>query len=167
MLDVRKSPELQAAILGMKRANKEIRLEIYKRARTELGGEWVPALQSRASSLAEQRVLVKGARTKVSTEGFSMVAATSNKQLSGGLVPSRDYAGFEWGARTRRETFSQRSPKGRRYEVTKMINRQFHGRQKEGQIVMESASKLGTRLVALWVKTIVETYRDAMNGEIV
>jgi hypothetical protein len=167
VLDVRKSPELQAAILGMKRANKEVRLEIYKRSRAQLGNQWVPALQSRASGAFEQRVLVKGARTKVSTEGFSMVAATSNKKLSGGLVPSSEYAGAEWGARTRRDTFQQRSPKGTPYTVTKTINRQFRGRQKEGQIVMESASKLGTRLVALWVQIIVTTYRDAMNGEIV
>jgi len=151
----------------MKRANREVRLEIYSRARRDLGGEWVPALRSRATTDMQQRVLVKGARTKVNTEGFSMVAATSTKALREGLVPTNDWAGFEYGARTKRVRVQTSSRKGKQYTRTQTVNRQFRGRQKEGQVVMKSASALGTRLVALWVRTIVETYRDAASGDVV
>jgi hypothetical protein len=167
MIDVRESRELQAAIFAMKMANRELRREIYKRARAKLGGEWAPGLASRATTPFENRVLVKGARTKVSTEGFTMVAATSRRLLSGGLLPSTQYAGAEWGAKVRREEIQTHTPKGRPYKVTKFINRQFRPRQLNGVIVMETASDLGTRLVRLWVETIVETYAAATQGDIV
>ena len=148
----------------MKRANTEVRLEIYKRARAELGGAWVPALQSRANDF-QARVLVKGARTKVSNEGFSMLAATSKKSLSEGLVPAYQNAGAEWGARVRRRTIATHSRRGKAYTVRRRINKQFLPRRKLGHVVMPAAQELGTKLVALWVRVIVETYRDAAEGK--
>lgn len=164
MLDVRESPELQAAVIAMKRANKEVRLAIYRETRSVVGGLWTSELSSRAGDAFQQRVLVKGARVKVGTEGFSLMAATSTRALSGGLVPSQQYAGAEFGATPRKAEIQTRSRKGTPYTVTKTIQRQFRSRTKQGRIAMASASKVGTRAVALWVKAIVDVYADAAGG---
>ena len=60
---------------------------------------------------------------------------------------------------------SSYSRKGKAYTVRRRVNKQFSRRQKGGRVVMDSASELGTRLVALWVRVIVETYRDAAEGK--
>lgn len=164
MLDVRKSRELQAAIYAVRQANREVRLDIYKRARAELGGEWVPALRQRATTPMQQAVLAKGARARVGTDGFRMMAATSRRRLSGGLIPADQWAGSEFGARNRRATFQTRSRKGKTYTVTKTINRQFLDRSKDGRVAFDAASALGTRLVRLWVRVVVDAYRDAFEG---
>lgn len=164
-IDVRGSRELQAAIYAVRQANREVRLDIYKRSRQELGGEWVPALRQRATSRFQEAVLVKGARTRVGLNGFSMTAATSRRALSGGLVPADQWQGAELGARARRATITTRSRKGKSYQVTKMINRQFPSRSKDGRVAFDAASVLGVRLVRLWVRVVVDTYRDAFNGK--
>jgi hypothetical protein len=165
MLDIRKSRELQAAILATRAANRDVRLDIYKRARQELGGEWVPALRARASTRMQEAVLVKGARTRVGLDGFRMMAATSRRRLKGGLLPADEWAGNEFGARTRQATFTTHSRNGKAYTVTKMVNRQFQARVKDGRVAFDAASALGTRLVRLWVRVIVDAYRDAFDGK--
>lgn len=161
MLDVRRSPELQAAILAMKSADRDLRRDIYAEARARLGGEWVPALRQRATTRMQEAILIKGARTRVGTDGFRMVAASSRRKLRGGLIPSEQWAGAEFGARARRVTVQTHSRKGKAYTVTKTINRQFPSRVKDGRVVFDAASALGTRLVALWVRAIVDRYRAA------
>lgn len=165
MLDVRRSPELQAAILGMRRLRSDVRKEIYAESRQKLGGLWLPALQKRIKSPLEQRVILAGARVKVGTDGFTVLAATSRRKLSNGLVPAEDWPGAEFGARNRVATYNRRSTLGKVHSVTRTVNRQFGGRQRTGQIAFDAASELGTQLVALWVVAIVTKTRDAALAE--
>lgn len=165
LIDVRRSPELQAAILAMRRIDAPLRKAVFAASRREVNALWLPALQRRARNAMDQAVVVKGARAAVRVDGFQLTAATSRRKLSGGLVPAEDWAGVEFGARTTRRTFEQTSPKGTRYSVTKTVNRQFRGRQRDGQIAYDAASEVGTKTVAAWVLAIVETLVDASQGE--
>lgn len=167
MLDVRQSRELQAAILAMKAADRDLRLDIYKASRSELSSLWVPALQRRAATRMQEAVLVKGARIRVSTDGFSLLAATSRRALKGGLVPADEWAGSEFGARTRRAQIATHSRSGTPYTVEKMINRQFMARVREGRVAFDAASELGTIAVRVWVRTIVDRYVAASEGTVV
>lgn len=138
-----------------------MRLDIYRESRSQLSAEWVPALRRRAQTRQQQAVIVKGARIRTSPDGFSLLAATSNKALKGGLVPSREWAGNEFGARTRRAEIRTRSRRGTPYTVRKMINRQFMARVNQGRVAFDAGSELITKAVRIWVRVIVDKYRAA------
>lgn len=165
MIDIRESRELQATILAIKNAEPELRKQLYANARRELGSAWLPALQERVRTNLERRILLKGARVRVGQDGFRVMAATSQKKLSGGLIPASDWPGAEFGARNARVRYNRRSAAGTLHTVTRTVNRQFRGRQKHGQIAFDAASDLGTKLVASFVHTIVATYRDAVDDD--
>ena len=155
MLDVRGSRELQAALLTIRTAERELRLDINKEARSVLSGEWRESVLGFAESRTDVRILAQGARAQVGTRQVSLKAATSNRPLRGGLVPSRNWAAQEFGMRNYRKTFTSRSRLGNTYEVTRIIGRQFPGRQRNGRVVFAAASLTVTRLVRIWVQTIV------------
>jgi len=165
MIDARRSPELQAAILACKRVDADLRKAIYAATRQSVNALWLPALGRRAQSRGAQQVIVKGARAKVNTEGFSLMAATSRRNLSGGLTPTSQWQGFEFGATDKRKTFEQRSRLGRPYRVTKTVNRQFANRDKNGRIAYDAASEVGTKTVVAWVQAVVTTIVHATGGE--
>lgn len=159
MLDVRKSPTLQAAVLGVHQANREIRTNINKNTRKQARPLWSQALASRAAGTRQNRVLVAGAKVTVSARGIGVRAATSSRPLSGGLVPSTEWHGDEFGMQNQKRSHTQKSRKGTSYTLTRMTGRQFKGRKKHGYVAFDAASEVGTRLVGIWVKTIVDEFR--------
>lgn len=165
MIDVRRSPELQAAILACRRVDADLRKAIFAASRKSVNALWQPGLGRRAHTAMAQRVIVKGARAAIRVDGFTLTAATSKRALSGGLVPTYDWPGLEFGARSRKATFTQKSPLGRSYSVTKTVNRQFKGRTKDGQIAYDTASEVGTKTVAAWVEAVVTTIVNATGGK--
>jgi hypothetical protein len=169
MIDVRESPELQAAIIGLRRMRSDLRPALYKEARAQVGGLWLPALRARATTLLEQKVMLAGARVKTSSTGFSVLAANSNKKLRGGLIPSinTNWAGAEFGAKNKTVTYRRRSVLGRMHSVTRTVGAQWRSRVKDGRIAFDAASEIGTKLVAVWVVTVVTQIRDAARGKVV
>jgi hypothetical protein len=165
MLDVRRSEELQAAILAMRRMRSELRREVYSASRAQLGSAWLPALRQRTGTRLEAAVLLRGAGIKANASGFQVRAATSTRALPGGLVPAHDWPGAEFGARPRRGTYPRRSILGNSHTVTRTLNRQFRPRAQHGRIAFDAASEIGTRLVAVWVTTIVDVTRQAARAE--
>ncbi|EQM75921.1 MULTISPECIES: hypothetical protein [Microbacterium] len=167
MLDVRRSPELQATILSLRRAQRDVRLDINKAARGRLTPLWRQELNARARSNLEREVITSGARVAATDRGVTLHAATRRRPLSGGLVPSLEWAGAEFGANTRRIQVSQRSRGGTRYTRPLTINRQFDSRSSEGQVAFAAASDTGTQLVALWVDTVIDQFRQIPTVEVV
>jgi hypothetical protein len=158
MLDVRGSRELQATILALRQAERGIRLDINKAARSKIRPVWQGELSARARTSLERRVILPGARATASDRGVTVFAATKNRPLSGGLIPSRYWAAVEFGANTRRMTVRQRSRSGASYRRPLTVNRAFKPQQAHGMIAMAAASDTGTRLVALWVRTVVDEF---------
>lgn len=152
MLDVRGSRELQATILALRQAQRGIRLDINKDARGRIRPLWQSELNARATA---------------SDRGVTVHAATSRRPLSGGLVPSLQWAGAEFGARTKRVEVAQRSRAGRSYRRPLTINRQFPGRQQQGMVAFDAASEVGTKLVAIWVHTVVDGLQQVPAVEVV
>jgi hypothetical protein len=167
MLDVRGSRELQATVLALKRADRSIRLGINKTARSRIRPIWQGELSARARTPLERRVILAGARANASDRGVQLVAASSGRPLSGGLVPANDWPAVEFGADVHRIRVRQRSRAGRAYVRPLTINRQFYARQKDGMIAFDAASETGTRLVALWVHTVVDELASIPAAEVV
>lgn len=155
MLDVRNSRELQATILALRQAERGIRLGINKTARGRISPLWKAEINARARTSIQREVIASGARATASDRGVTLYAATKSRPLSGGLVPSIEWAGAEFGARSRVVEVTQRSRGGTRYTRPLTINRQFPGRQQDGMVAFDAASETGTKLVALWVHDVV------------
>lgn len=167
MLDARGSREIQATVFALRQAQRGIRLNINKNARSRIRPLWQSELNARARDEMTRRVIVAGARATASDRGVTVHAATSRKPLSGGLVPSFEWAGSEFGARSRRIEVTQRSRAGRSYRRPLTINRQFSGRQQHGMVAFDAASEVGTKLVAIWVHTVVDDLQQIPGVEVV
>lgn len=158
MLDVRGSRELQAALLTIRTAERELRLDINKEARSEISSAWRESVLGFAESRTDVRILAQGARAQVGTRQVSLKAATSNRPLRGGLIPSKMWQAQEFGMRNYKKTITTTSRLGNKYQVTRTIGRQFPGRQRNGRVVFNAASLVVTRLVSIWVRTIVRKF---------
>lgn len=150
MLDVRNSPELQAVVLLLKSAAAPVRKEMRAGARRALNELWKPELQSRATTRLQSRVLVGGARSKVQSDTFTMLAATSKRSLSGGLTPAEQWHGAEFGATPRTVEVRVRGRNRRQ-----RINAGFGARNKRGKVVYPAAREIGPKIVAAWVRGVV------------
>lgn len=163
-VDVRESPELQAIILAIKAANADLRKILLRESRRVLRAAWAEELQQRASTSLEQRVLAQGSSVRVG-QALSVRAAYSKRKLEGGLIPAEDFASVELGAKWKKATIRSTSRKGKPFTYQKTINKQFKPRRRKGYVVFPAAKATGTRITALWVQTIVKTYRDAVEGK--
>lgn len=158
------SPDLVGAIAALQGTDVSLQVTIQNAARDEIEAAWLPALAARSQTAQDRSVIMGGARAVVSSTEVYLAAAMSNTPLSGGLVPSRNWFAVELGARTRKATFPQRSPKGKVYTVTKTINRGLPNRQKYPRIAYDAASVVGKRVVGIWVDSIKDAYRKAVGN---
>lgn len=160
MIDVGQSRELQAALLSLKNAEQAVATDINRESRGSIRPLWEGALSARAKTPMERAVILPGARANANRRGVRVQAATSKRPLSGGLVPASEWPGVEFGARSRWADVATTSPRGTRYTARKRINRQFRGRQSNGRIAFDAASEVMTKVVGIWVRTIVARYRS-------
>jgi hypothetical protein len=166
LIDVQRSPELQATIIACKRVDADLRKAIFAASREAINPLWLPGLNRRATTKGQQMVIVKGARAAIRVDGFSLFAATSKKKLRGGLQPSTQWQAFEFGANTRvKKDVQTKSRLGKAYTVSKRINVQFPDRVKNGKVAFDTASEVGTKAVAAWVVAVVTTIVQATEGE--
>jgi len=165
VIRLERSPETAAVLIGLRRARATVRSDILKNTRREVRPMWRSELVSRAHSTLEHRTIVAGSRVGVTQSQISLVAASTGRPLSGGLIPTENrkpggWPAVEFGARTRRKTFDQTSPKGRRYTVTKRINVGLPHRNNDGRIAFDASSDVGRFIVASVVRTIVDQFRS-------
>lgn len=163
MLDVRRSPELQAALLALKGADRQLKRDINKDARTTLAPVWTQALTSQARTRADRAVIAAGPRVTPGDRRVRVQAATKRRPLSGGLIPADQYAGFEWGASPKKKRVQARSRKGRAYSYERTQNRQFRARSKEGHVAMRAAGDIGPALVSSWLRVVVGQFAAAFE----
>lgn len=157
MIDVRESRELSAIIFAFKTAAPSVRREMRKGARKEINQLWAPGLRSRAKNRQERQVLVRGARSKVESDTFSLQAATSQRMLSGGLDPYSQWPGVEFGANTQvKEVYVWRSSAGRSFKRKQVMGAQFKPRRKSGYVIYPTAREVGPQVVAAWVRGAVK-----------
>lgn len=140
-----------ATVLGFKLLAPEWRRQLNASARTVLAPEFKRAVDSHARTRTDQRVLVQGSRVTGGNPPV-LVAASSRRRLSGGLVPDQDGAAQEFGTldRNRRTTYTR---KGRK--VTRRTRRQLPARVRSGRVVMPAVADVVPRITSLWVQQFV------------
>lgn len=168
MLDIKSSREIQATVLALRQSQRQIRVDINKTARGRIRPLWQSAVSGRAGTRLEQRVIAAGTRANASDRGVTLYAATRGRPLFGGLAPSIQWPAVELGMRTQRsKQFTQRSRRGRSYRRDMIVGRQFKRRQAHGMVAFDAASEVGTKLVAMWVRTVVDELKAVPAVEVV
>jgi hypothetical protein len=161
------SKEIQAIVLALRSANKELQAEVRKYTNAEMLPEWSKGLAERATTHLEHRVLVDTARMKVSNQNVTLSAAGVGRSLSGkGSAKPADLAkAVEFGAdRSATTTYQRRTRKGKTVTVRNRHTRaQFRPVNRKGYVVYPTAAELIPRFASLWVQTVMRTVLDAVD----
>lgn len=158
MLSVQGSKALQAAVLGMKGARRDIKSEINKRTRTVLTPVWKYEVEQRARTALDRRVIGSGVRVKAGNPPAAL-AAQSKRRLPGGMVPVEQWAGLEFGSnRGKVTTYTRRTRKSGRVSVTRHTARQMPARSPKGRVAYRALRDVAPRMASLWVQTIVQVF---------
>jgi hypothetical protein len=148
---------LQAVVLGFRQLEPAYKRDLNRATRTVLGPEFTRALTAHARTSLDTRVLVTGARVQGGNPPV-LVAGSSRRRLSGGLVPDLDWAAQEFGTldRNKRTTYRRRGAK-----VTRRTRRQVPARVKSGRVVMPAVADTIPRAVSMWVQQFVRLVYEA------
>lgn len=158
-IDAHSSRELQALILSIRQANKEVQAQIRKHTKPMAQREWQKGLAQEAMTRFEHRVLVDTARVAVSNQNVKLKAGGLAKKLSGGGRARELYGPAEFGAGL--STVSTHSRKGKEYK--RKSGDQFRAPKKSGYVVFPTAARIIPRLAALWTQTAVRTFHEALE----
>lgn len=162
------SKELQAAILGLKIVQKDLRKEILKRSRELILKDWNDAVSDEISMVGGDvyatRLTMRNTRVKVGTQGFALQAATrGTKATSGGLISSQHYYLAELGADPKVVPVNGRRG-NTRYDYMRTVNTGFQQRTKRGRYAFKAAGKIMTRTIALYTQTTIQMIYKAFEG---
>ena len=160
-LDVRDAPkELRAAVLAMKRADKEIRSDISQRMRGTMGPAWKSEVSAKASGGMAARMLTPGVRIAAGNPP-RLIAASSRRRVGNGLVPDVNAAGYEFGASDSVRSVTNR--KGTTYK--RHVMRHLPARNRKGYAVFPAAAKVLPRIAAYWTQSVIRAFMDAAEGK--
>lgn len=162
------SKELQAAILGLKIVEKDLRKEILKRSRELILKDWSDAVSDEISMVGGDvyatRLTMRNTRVKVGSQGFALQAATrGTKATSGGLISSQHYYLAEFGADKKVVPVNGRRG-NTRYGYKRTVNTGFQRRVKNGRYAFKAAGKIMTRTIALYTQTTIQMIYKAFEG---
>lgn len=160
-IDVRGSQELQDIVLAINRSERDVQRAIRTYTKSELTKPWLDAINDRASTKLERRVIASTATLSVSNQNIRIQSAAKGRKLKGGLDPKVDYPAIEFGANREKVTTYRR--KGA--QVKRHTARQLQSRTASGKVFYPAASEMIPRLARLLVQTVVKVYADMFDGK--
>lgn len=163
-IDANSDRKIQALLLGIRQANREVQREIRQRTKPMLESEWRRTLAQEAMTRMEHRVLVETSRVQVSNQNVKLKSAGLKRRLRGGLVPVWHWRSVELGTDPdRTHTYQSRRGNTKFTVHDRHTTRQFSPRMKGGRVVYPSAAQIIPRLAALWTQTTVRTFYEALE----
>lgn len=162
-ISVYASDELRAVLVAVRYLERDVKAGIRRQTRSMARPAWQQELAQAASTRLEHRVLVATGRVKVSDRNVMLTSASVGRRLSGGLLPSRDYAGVEFGAGRQITSYTRRSRNGGTHRVRRVTTAQLPARASAGRVVYPAAARFIPRAASLWVQTTVRTIHEAFE----
>lgn len=160
-------PQLRAAVLALKAADRDLRRDIYDLMRRTMNPVWRDAVESRTRTRLARLTIGKGVRIKAGNPPVLM-AATSRRRVSkngGGLIPDVHWPGLEYGVNS--DEYSEYSRRNRRsggtHTVRRRTTRHLPDRTRRGHILGPAVAEVAPRLASLAVQAIVRTYMDILD----
>lgn len=165
MLKVGDAPaELRAAVLAMKRADSTVRRDTAGRMRQTMNPIWRSELAANLTGAdpLESRMLTTGARIAGGNPPQLITASSRRKVGSGGgLVPDRDWHGWEYGSRGNKTSTVAR--KGTTYR--RVTTRHLPTRTGTGRVIGPTVSGILPRIAAFWTQSVIRAFMDAADGK--
>lgn len=163
-ISVFESKELQATLLALRGFDKDLKKQIRTHTKRIAQPQWQKSVREHAETRLEQRVLADTARVQVSDQNVMLRSAHIGRALTGGLKPSENWAGVEFGGdQEKASTYSATSRTGTSYKVTRRTRRQLRPRKKTGYAVFPAAADMIPKIAALWVQTTVRTFHETLE----
>ena len=163
-IDVHSSRELQALLLSIRQANREVQAQIRRHTRTVAEQAWRKALAEQAVTRVEHVVLVDTARVSMSNQNLKLKSGGLAKRISGGARVHEISRQVEFGSSLHWIEYT-----GRRGSTTFPVRRttgfQFRHENSKGWVVYPAAAQIIPRIAALWVQTAVRTFHEALEGK--
>lgn len=156
--------ELRAAVLAMKRADKEVRGQISQDLRTVMGPEWTTMLAQHLTGLPQEAMLMAGARIAAGNPPM-IVAANSKRKFGRALIPAEDWTAWEYGVSKNRGTPSVYERRNRggggSHQVSRHIRTSLPRWKKDGRVIGPAVKRFLPRVCAFWVQSVVRAFMDA------
>jgi hypothetical protein len=161
-IDVKSSRELQALILSVRQADKDVQKEIRQRTKPMIQAEWKKALAENAMTRVESIALVDSARVAVSNQNVKLKSGGLARKLSGGARVFEISKQAEFGAALKTIRYQGRRG-SKSFPVERTAGGQFRYENKKGYVVYPAAAEIIPRLASLWVQTAVRTFHEALE----
>lgn len=160
-IDVRGSAELRDIALAIQQSDRDVRRVIRQYAKSEMTAPWLTAINKRASTIPERRVISSTATVSVSDQNVRITSAAKGRRLSGGLNPKTEYGAIEFGGdRGKKSTYTRKG-----HRVTRRTQMQLRPRNRKGYVFYPAAKEMIPRLASLWVQSVVKLYGDLFDGK--
>jgi hypothetical protein len=160
-IDARGVHELRVIAVLLQQLDTHTRRAIRAFTKSALVTPWLSAIQQRASTVLEQRVIAATANVKTSDQNIRIESAAKGRRLSGGLNPKVHYPAIEFGGDRNSVTTYRR--KG--HTVSRRASRQLRPRNSRGYVFYPAAAEMIPRLASLWAQTVVRTIGDIFDGK--
>lgn len=161
-IDARSSRELQALILSMRQASREVAKIARRYTREMVLPEWRKALAEQADTRLEHIVLVDSSRVTVSNQDVRLRSGQLARKLSGGARTHEISKQVEFGASLRESRYTGRRG-SKTFPVSRTTGRQFKHENSKGWVVYQAAAQIIPRIAAVWVQTVVRTFAEAVE----
>lgn len=157
--------ELRAAVLAMRRADKDVRTDISQRLRSVMSPEWATLLPQFLTGIPQERMLVTGARIAPGNPP-QIVAAGSTRKMGRALVPSSMWPMFEYGAGGHEpRTYDRRNlVAAGRHKVTRDTRAGLPAFRKMGRVIGPAVVRFLPRVCAFWVQSVIKAFMDAAES---
>lgn len=175
MLSIRQSRPLQAVVLAMKLADRDLKKRINQATRETMNPVWRRAVDQRMEDRVDQRVFGTGTRIAAGNPP-SAVAGSSRRRIAGGLVPLENWRAWEFGAVGRESSYTEypRAAHTRRQagqivqvrsgRVRRRTLVQVPARASTGRVLYPAFAEVAPRVAALWAQIVVQQYAQALEA---
>lgn len=158
-IDARTSREYQAAALAIRSVDRTLRKQIRVHTKRVAQPEWQRALDKRATTEQQRKVIARTAVVMVTDRNVRVQAAKKGRPLGGGLNPKVHGRNVEHGATVAQQRVQR---KWASYELT--TGRGLPPRNRDGYVFWAAARDMVPRMFALWAQTTVRTIANALEG---
>lgn len=180
-INVRSSQELQAVLLSIRSAPKNIQQNIKQYAKADIVPAWQQELADQEHDSLQARLLIGTGRATVTNTTVNLRSGGVNASVSGGLSTDYvnknaggdsnpySYRAAEFGANQylTNKSYTSHSKKGNAYQVkNRHTQRQLLPRNEKGYVVFPAARAVIPRVAALWTSTVIRTMHDAFEGKL-
>ncbi len=154
--------ELRAAVLAMRRADKEVRSDVSNRLRSVMSPEWSSNLAQHLTGIPQERILMPGARIAPGNPP-QIVAANSRRRVGRALIPTDMWQAFEYGASTHNPKTYQRTNRTKpgSHTVTRDTHAGLPAYRRNGRVIGPAVARFLPRVCAYWVQSVVRAFMDA------